>query len=115
MTGSRPILTLPPRPTLTAQRLKVTPVLNADELIVSRRLTAKRAPPCASACPIANSPPTSRPSRCEAQAAIREAGADAIALVLRGCLVEGDVIAEAGLSAQPKAKHSNDEGNGDCA
>jgi hypothetical protein len=51
----------------------------------------------------------------KAQAAIREAGADAIALVLRGCLVEGDVIAEAGVSAQPKAKHSNDEGNGDCA
>ena len=39
----------------------------------------------------------------EAQAAIREAGADAIALVLQGCLVEGDVIAEAGLSAQSKA------------
>jgi hypothetical protein len=34
----------------------------------------------------------------KAQAAIREAGADAVALVL----VEGDVIAEAGLSAQPK-------------
>jgi len=34
------------------------------------------------------------------QAAIREAGAYAIALILRGCLVEGDVIAEAGLSAQ---------------
>jgi hypothetical protein len=39
----------------------------------------------------------------KAQAAIREAGVDAIALVLRSCLVEGDVIAEAALSAQPKA------------
>jgi hypothetical protein len=48
----------------------------------------------------------------EAQAAIREAGADAIALVLRGRLVEGDVIAEAGLSAQPKAKHGSDAANG---
>jgi hypothetical protein len=32
----------------------------------------------------------------KAQAAIREAGADAIAVVLQGCLVEGDMIAEAG-------------------
>jgi hypothetical protein len=39
----------------------------------------------------------------KAQAAIREAGADAIALILQGCLVEGDMIAEAGLSAQHKA------------
>jgi hypothetical protein len=43
-----------------------------------------------------------------AQAAVREAGADAVALILQGCLVEGDVIAEAGLSAQPKAKHGSD-------
>jgi hypothetical protein len=48
----------------------------------------------------------------KAQAAIREAGADAIALILRGCLVEGDVIAEAALSAQPKAKHGSDAANG---
>jgi hypothetical protein len=46
------------------------------------------------------------------QAAIREADADAIALILRGCLVEGDVIAEAALSAQPKAKHGSDATNG---
>jgi hypothetical protein len=39
-------------------------------------------------------------------------GRDAIALVLRGCLVEGDVIAEAALSAQPKAKHGSDAANG---
>jgi hypothetical protein len=49
----------------------------------------------------------------KAQAAIRDAGADAIALVLRGCLVEGDVIAEAGLSAQPKAKDGSEAANGD--
>ena len=48
----------------------------------------------------------------KAQAAIREAGANAIALVLRGCLVDGDVIAEAALSAQPKAKHGSDAANG---
>jgi hypothetical protein len=39
----------------------------------------------------------------KAQTAIREAGADNIALVLQGQLIAGDVIAEAGLSAQPKA------------
>lgn len=39
----------------------------------------------------------------KAQAAIREAGVDGVALVLRGCLVDGDIVAEAGLSAQPKA------------
>jgi hypothetical protein len=48
----------------------------------------------------------------KAQTAISEAGADAIALVLRGCLVEGDVIAEAALSAQPKVKHGSDAANG---
>ena len=37
-------------------------------------------------------------------AAIREVGADNTALVLQGRLAAGDVIAEAGLSAQPKAK-----------
>jgi hypothetical protein len=40
-------------------------------------------------------------------------GADAIALVLRGCLVAGDIIAEAGLSAQPKVNHSVDADKGD--
>ena len=39
----------------------------------------------------------------KAQTAIREAGADSIALLLQGRLIAGDVIAEAGLSAQPKA------------
>jgi hypothetical protein len=39
----------------------------------------------------------------KAQTAIREAGADGVALVLQGCLLEGDIVAEAGLSAQPKA------------
>ena len=39
----------------------------------------------------------------KAQAAIRDAGADNIVLVLQGRLIAGAVIAEAGLSAQPKA------------
>ena len=40
----------------------------------------------------------------KAQTAIREAGADNIALVLQGHLAVGDAIAEAGLAAQPKTK-----------
>ena len=40
----------------------------------------------------------------KAQTAIREVGADNIALVLQGHLVTRDVIAEAGLSAQTKIK-----------
>jgi hypothetical protein len=36
------------------------------------------------------------------QTGIREAGADNIAVVLQGHLITGDVIAEAGLTAQPK-------------
>jgi hypothetical protein len=38
----------------------------------------------------------------KAQTAIRDAGADNIVLVLQGHLIAGDVIAEAGLAAQPK-------------
>ena len=122
MTGSRPIITLPPRegpigppprpgeltmptrPTLTAKRLKVTLVLNADEL---------------AAVPVKDGKPRIRLRIClpdrkltadiaakslrKAQSTIREAGGHAIAVVLQGCLLEGDVIAEAGLSAQPRA------------
>jgi hypothetical protein len=97
-------LTLPLHPgTLTAQRLKITLVLNATELnaiaapegkpritlricLPERTLTADIA----------------AKSLRKAQTAIRDAGADNIALVLQGCLIAGDVIAEAGLTAQPK-------------
>jgi hypothetical protein len=37
-----------------------------------------------------------------AQAAVRDDGADNIALVLQGRLITGDTIVEAGLAAQPK-------------
>jgi hypothetical protein len=49
----------------------------------------------------------------KAQAAIREAGADNVALILQGCLAEGDVIAEAGLRAQPKVKDTPEADKGD--
>ena len=53
----------------------------------------------------------------KAQTAIREIGADHIALVLQGHLVAGDRVAEAGLRAQPRspkapcpAASKNDDG-----
>jgi hypothetical protein len=104
MTSSRPILALPPRPTLRAQRLKVTLVLGADELATIPVEDGR--PRVTVAHPLARSQ-THRQHRghvvARGQAAICVSGSDAIALVLQGCLVDGDIIAEAGLSAQPKA------------
>jgi hypothetical protein len=39
-----------------------------------------------------------------AQTTIRELGADGVAVILQGTLVANDVIADAGLPAQPRAK-----------
>jgi hypothetical protein len=90
--------------TLTAARLKVTIKLDASELIAVRardgkeRITLRiRLPDRTVTAEI------TAKSLHKAQTAIRETGADSIALVLQGHLVRGDVIAEAGLSAQPKA------------
>jgi len=103
---SRPgTIPLPPRPgTLTAGRLKVTLVLNAAELLAvkapkdKQRVTLRiRLSDRAITAEIAAK------SLRKAQTAIRVAGADNIALVLQGRFIAGDVIAEAGLSAQPKA------------
>jgi hypothetical protein len=90
--------------TLTASRLNVTAILNAAELFAAM---APKDKPCI----------TMRirlPDRMliaeiaakalrKAEIAIREAGADNIALVLQGRLIAGDVIAEAGLSVQRKS------------
>jgi hypothetical protein len=46
----------------------------------------------------------------KAQTKVHALGGDAIALVLQGCLVDVDIIAEAGQSAQPKAKHGKQRG-----
>jgi hypothetical protein len=90
--------------TLTAAWLKVTTILNADDLLAITapegrpRVTLHiRLPDRSVTAEIAAK------SLRKAQTAIREAGADNLALVLQGHLVAGDVIAEAGLSAQPKA------------
>jgi hypothetical protein len=98
-------LTLPPRRgTLTAARLKVTTTLNATELLAitapenQPRITLRiRLPDRAVTAEIAAK------SLRKAKTAIREAGADNIALVLQGRLTAGDVIAEAGLFARPGA------------
>ncbi len=89
---------------LTASRLKVTTILNAAELLAIKapkdkpRITLRiRLPDRTRTAEIAAK------SLRKAQTAIREGGGDNIALVLQGRLITGDVIAEAGLSAQPKA------------
>jgi len=88
----------------TAQRLKVTTTLNAAELLAipapegRPRLTLRiRLPDRTITAEIAAK------SLRKAQTAIREADADNIALVLQGRFIAGDRVAEAGLSAQPKA------------
>jgi hypothetical protein len=99
----RGILTLPPRPgTLTATRLKVTTTLNGEELLAvpapegKPRITLRiRLPDRTLTAEIAAK------SLRRAQAAIREDGADNIALVLQGHLII-DAIVEAGLAAQPR-------------
>jgi hypothetical protein len=97
----------PPLPlpgTLTAARLKVTTVLDAAELNAipapdgKPRITLRiRLPDRTITAEIAVK------SLRKAQTAIRETGADNIALVLQGRLIAGDRVAEAGLSAQPRA------------
>ena len=90
--------------TLTAARPKVTTTLNSNELLAvpapegKPRITLRiRLPDHTVIADIAAK------SLRKAQAAIRDAGADNIVLVLQGRLIAGAVIAEAGLSAQPKA------------
>ena len=98
-------LTLPPRPgTLTTARLRVSLTLDGGELNAIKapkdkpRITLRiRLPDRTLTAEIAAK------SLRKAQLAIREAGADNIPLVLQGRLIGGDVVAKAGLSAQPKA------------
>jgi hypothetical protein len=91
--------------TLSAKKLKVTLVFDAAELSAipapagQPRVTLRiRLPERTVTAEIAAK------SLRKAQTAIRQAGPDAIALVLQGRLAAGDVIAEAGLSAQPKGR-----------
>jgi hypothetical protein len=104
MPGSRPILTLPPRTTLTAKRRKVTLVLDANGLLAVPAADGKARATLRIGLPDRKlTADIAAKSLRKAQAAIREAGAAAVTLILQGCLVERDMIAEAGLSAQHKA------------
>jgi hypothetical protein len=95
--------TAPPARALTAPRLKVTMVLNAAELLnVPTPDTKPRInlniilPDRTVTADIAAK------SLRKAQATIRETGAENVAVILQGHLIAGDVVAEAGLTAQPK-------------
>lgn len=90
--------------TLTAQRLKVTLVLNASELLSIPAPDGKprvvlhiKLPERTVTADIA-----AKALR-RAQSAIREAGADNVAVILQGNLTRGDAVAEAGLVAQVRA------------
>ena len=90
---------------LTAMKLKVTLVLRGDELLTvpavegqARTILKVRVPDRVVSADIATK------SLRKAQGALKESGADNIALILQGTLTAGDVITDAGLTAQPKIK-----------
>jgi len=90
--------------TLTAARLKVTVVLNPNELLgIAAPDAAPRAVLRVQLPDRTVTADVAAKSVRKAQAAIREAGADGVAVILQGSLAAGDKIMEAGLSAQPKA------------
>jgi hypothetical protein len=94
---------------VSVSKLKVTTLLNADELLsvqvrdgqprVSLRV---RLPDRVLTADVAAK------SVRKVQGAIKESGPDGVAIVLQGVLV-GDAIAEAGLSAQPKSPKTSGE------
>jgi hypothetical protein len=90
--------------TLSANKLKVTMTLKADELLnvpvpEGQRVVLKvRLPDRTLSADIASK------SLRKAQTAVRELGADGVALILQGSLAANDVLVEAGLVAQPRVK-----------
>jgi hypothetical protein len=89
---------------VSAAKLKVTAVLNAAELLAvpvpdgkPRVVLRVKFPDRELTVDLAAK------SVRKAQAPIRESGADSVVLLLQGTLTAGDVLAEAGLSAQLKA------------
>jgi len=89
----------------TANKLKVTMTLKAEELLgvlapEGQRVVLK----ITTADGRVVSADIATKSLRKAQAAIREAGPDGVACILQGSLAAGDVLAEAGLVAQPRVK-----------
>jgi hypothetical protein len=88
---------------LSATKLKVTLVLKPAELLAvpapegqARVVLEIKLPDRTVKADIATK------SLRRTQTAIREAGADNVAIILQGTLTAGDVLTEAGLSAQPR-------------
>jgi hypothetical protein len=91
--------------TVSAHKLKVTTVLSATDLLAvpvpegkPRVVLRVQLPDRTLSVDLAAK------SVRKAQAAIRELGSENIALVLQGTLTANDILAEAGLVAQPKIK-----------
>jgi hypothetical protein len=90
---------------LQANKLKVTMVLRAEDLLNVPAPDGK--PRVALRIKLPDrvvSTDIAAKSLRRAQTAIRELGADGVAVILQGTLVANDVIADAGLAAQPRAK-----------
>jgi hypothetical protein len=90
---------------LTAAKLKITTVLKADELLAvpvpegkPRVILRIKLPDRVLSADVAAK------SVRKVQAAIRELGGENVACLLQGALVANDVVTDAGLVAQPKAK-----------
>jgi hypothetical protein len=90
---------------LTATKLKVTLVLRGDELLTvpavegqARTILKVRVPDRVVSADIATK------SLRKAQGALKESGADNVALILQGNLTAGDVVTDAGLVAQVKVR-----------
>jgi hypothetical protein len=88
---------------LAASRLKVTVVLTAAEVLTIPAPEGKPRTALRIALPtrtlVAD---IAAKSLRKTQTVIRENGADNVAVILQGHLITGDVVAEAGLTAQPK-------------
>jgi hypothetical protein len=89
---------------LSATKLKVTVVLKPAELLAvptpegqARVVLQVKLPDRTVKADVATK------SLRRAQTTIRETGADNVVVILQGALVAGEIITEAGLSAQPKA------------
>ena len=96
---------LRPPGALSAKRMKVTVVLDANELLAVPAPEGKPRVVLRIGLPDRTvTADIAAKSLGKAQAAIHEAGADNVALVLQGRLAAGDLIAEAGLSPRSRRR-----------
>jgi hypothetical protein len=101
--------------TLTAKALKVTLVLDAAQVAAIDLADGQPAPPFSVGIASANGAVDGRKVTAQVNAkslrkviaAIGQHGPDHVAVILQGKLIEGDILAEAGLVAQVKAVPPN--------